>query len=168
MVLILLALTCGVDLPLNDKVVEFAYSKLGQQVGNGQCSSLAAEALAHAGIRWRGGSHGKWGIEIKSWRDVQPGDILQFENVVFVSTQFREDGAFVTQQREFPHHTAVVSRVKKRGKKPVLAILHQNVNGTQIVQEWTINMAELRRGSIKIYRPTANDSISPSWEPSKK
>jgi hypothetical protein len=86
-------------------------------------------------------------------RDVQPGDILQFENTVFVSSQFLENGALYTETHEYPHHTAVVLRVRKRGKKPILVVLHQNVGGTKIVQEGAIDMAQMRRGSLKAYRP---------------
>ncbi len=58
--------------------------------------------------------------------------------------------------------TAIVARVQKRGIKPVLAILHQNAGVTggdedarRVVQEWTLNMAEKRGGTVKAYRPVA-------------
>jgi hypothetical protein len=155
MVAIVVALACTIDAPLNEKVVEFARSQLGQQVGNGQCSTLAVEALRYAGATWRSARNGVWGDEVKSLRDAQPGDILQFENAVFTSSQFRDDGALVTQQYSFPHHTAIIARVQKRGKKPVLVILHQNIGGGQVVQEWTIDMAHMRRGTVKLFRPVA-------------
>jgi hypothetical protein len=157
MILILLALACGIDAPLNEKVVGFARSQLGQQVGNGECSTRAAEALRHAGGHRRRGEHGGWGEELKSPRDAVAGDIVQFENALFTSTQFREDGGMITETREFPHHTAVIEHVRKRGKKPILVILHQNVNGSKIVQEWTIDLAQMRRGSMKVYRPVAEE-----------
>jgi hypothetical protein len=155
MITILMLLACGIDAPLNDKVIEYARSQIGQQVGNGECSTLAAEALRYAGVRRRRGEPGTWGEELKSLREAQAGDILQFENAVFISTQIRDDGGGVTQTREFPHHTAVVAQVRKRGKKPILVILHQNVDGSRIVQEWTIDLAQMRRGGIKVYRPVA-------------
>jgi hypothetical protein len=153
MIVILLALACGTDAALNEQVVEFARSKLGQKVGDGQCSSLAAEALRHAGGRIRRGDDGTWGDELKSPHDVKPGDIVQFENVVFQYTYSREDGAMITQTNNFGHHTAVISRVRKRGTKPILVVLHQNVGGIQIVEEWTMNMAHKKRGTMKFYRP---------------
>jgi hypothetical protein len=156
LIAILVLLTCGIDAPLNNKVVEFARSKLGQQVGDGECSSLAAAALRNAGARVRRGNHGTWGDELKSLRDAQSGDIVQFENAVFISTQFLDDGGVITQTLEFPHHTAVIAQVRKRRKKPVLVILHQNVGGSKIVQEWTIDLAQMRRGSMKIYRPASD------------
>ena len=87
--------------------------------------------------------------------DARPGDILQFDDAVFVHTQFRDDGGNYTEMISFPHHTAIVARVRKRGTKPILVVLHQNVGNTQIVQEWTINMADKKRGTIKLYRPAA-------------
>jgi hypothetical protein len=153
MIIMLLALVCGADAPLNDKVLEFARSKVGQKVGDGQCSTLAAQGLRRAGGRVRRGDDGTWGDELKSLLDVKPGDILQFDNALFTHTQFREDGAKITETRSFPHHTAIVARVRKRGTKPILVILHQNVGDSQIVQEWTLNVADKRRGTVKAYRP---------------
>ncbi len=155
MILILLTLACGIDAPLNEQVVEYAVSKLGQKVGNGQCSTLAVEALRHAGARIRRRDDGKWGDELKSLLDVKAGDIAQFENVIFSYTYFREDGAMITQTNSFAHHTAVITRVRKRGTKPILVVLHQNVGGSQIVQEWTMNMAHKKRGTVRVYRAVA-------------
>jgi hypothetical protein len=155
MIVMLLALVCGLDDSMNEQVVGFARSKLGEKVGDGQCSSLAAEALRSAGAKIRRGEHGTWGDELTSMLDAKPGDILQFDDVLFVHTRFLDDGAKRTDTISFPHHTAIVDRVRKRGAKPVLVILHQNVSGTQIVQEWTINMADKKRGTVKLYRPAA-------------
>ena len=44
MIAILITLLCGIDCSVNEKVVEFARSKLGEQVGSGQCTALAVEA----------------------------------------------------------------------------------------------------------------------------
>ena len=155
MILILLVLVCGTDDSLNEQVVEFARSKLGQKVGDGQCSTLAAQALRRAGAKTRRGEHGTWGDELRSLLDAKPGDILQFDDALFVHTRFLEDGAKRTEMISFPHHTAIVARVRKRGTKPILVVLHQNVGNTQIVQEWTINMADKKRGTVKLYRPAA-------------
>jgi hypothetical protein len=149
-----------VEAPLGDQVVEFARSKLGQKVGNGQCTVLAVYALRSCGARRPDPIQGIWGDEVESLRDVRPGDILQFENAVFVEQQALEDGAVLTLKYSYPHHTAIIARVRKRGKKPVLVILHQNagVEGgdddeLQVVQEWTLDMAAKKRGTVKAYRP---------------
>jgi hypothetical protein len=155
MIVLLLALVCGLDDSMNEQVVAFARSKLGEKVGDGQCSTLAAHALRSAGARTRRGEHGSWGEELKSMLDAKPGDVLQFDDVLFVHTRTLEDGARRTDTISFPHHTAIVARVRKRGAKPALVILHQNVGDTQIVQEWTINMADKKRGTVKLFRPIA-------------
>jgi hypothetical protein len=155
MLVLLFALACGADLPLNDKVVEYAKSMIGEQVGDGECSTLAAFALRHAGCRPKSQRNGVWGVEIESAREIRAGDIVQFEKASFVTSHFRDDGAFITETLDFPHHTAVIVRVRKRGRKPTFVILHQNVGGSRIVQEGTIDLGSLRRGSVKYYRPTA-------------
>jgi hypothetical protein len=122
MIPIPVVLLCWVDAPLNEKIVEFARSKLGHGVGNGECRALVAEALRYAAARRPGAGQGMWGDELKSLRDVRPGDILQFENAVFIRTRVREDGALVTLTYSYPHHTAIVARVRRRGVKPVMAL----------------------------------------------
>ena len=117
---------------------------------------VTPEALKHAGGRRRRGEQGAWGDELKSLADAKPGDILQFEGAVFVRTRFREDGAKVTEMSSFPHHTAIIARVRKRGTKPILVVLHQNVGDSQIVHEWTIIMADKKRGTVKGYKPVAD------------
>jgi hypothetical protein len=170
MTLLLALLLCGVDAPVNEKIVEFARSKLGQRVGDGQCTALAVEALQDAGARRPGPRSGIWGDELKSLRDARPGDILQFEGAVFVRRRVRDDGALVTRTFSFPHHTAIVARVRKRGPHPVLVILHQNAGIEEGedpgVQEWTIDLAEKRRGTVKAYRPVADRPSGPIREES--
>ena len=150
------------DSPVNEKVVAYAQSKLGQRVGNGECTTLAVAALRHAEARRPDPVQGVWGDELKSWRDVQPGDILQFENAVFVKQQVRGDGAIYTFTSSYPHHTAIVAKVGKRRQKPILVILHQNAsvgegdkdeNDKKLVKEWTLDMGTMRRGTVRVYRP---------------
>ena len=85
-----------------------------------------------------------------------------------VRRRLRDDGALVTERLAFPHHTAIVARVRKRGPKPVLVILHQNagVEGgdNKVVQEWTIDLAEKREGTVTAYRPVADRPAGPSRE----
>src|SRR5271166_5673577 len=116
----------GPDTTLGDDIVAYARSKLGQKVGNGECTTLAVEALRRCDARRPDPVEGIWGDEVKHFRDLQPGDILQFENAVFVKQQVRGDGALLTVTASYPHHTAIVARVRKRGPRPVLVILHQN------------------------------------------
>ena len=111
---------------------------------------------------------GAWGDELKSLQDARPGDILQFEKAAFSRRRLRDDGALVTERLAFPHHTAIVARVRKRGPKPVLVILHQNAGveggNNKVVQEWTIDLAEKREGTVTAYRPVADRPAGPSRE----
>lgn len=149
-----------------DRVLEFARSKLGQKVGDGECSALAAAALRYAGATKRGRA---WGEELGSIGDVRPGDILQFEGVTFVRNLVREDGAVLTLNFAMPHHTAIVSGVGKRGKNLRVKVLHQNAgfegvpeDERRVVQEWTLDTAEMKGGKVRAYRPVAIRSMRPS------
>src|SRR5438105_4789346 len=90
---------------LNDKVLKFAEASVGKQVGNGECWTLADEALADAGAR-RPGRDGLgvyvFGRELKSDEAVLPGDIVQFSDARFESRA----GAIAV----IPQHTAVVTK----------------------------------------------------------
>ena len=92
----------------------------------------------------------------------RPGDILVFEDAVLVRRRVRPDGAVETLTYNSPHHVAVVSGVRKRGRRVVLSVLQQNVGfvgkedpGQRVVREDIIDPAELKRGTLKAYRPTA-------------
>lgn len=148
--------------PIGEQVVAFARAQLGQQVGDGECSTLAAEALRHAGARRS--ARGVWGEELPSVKEVRPGDIIQFERAVFVRTRDQTDGSTITWTMQYPHHTAIVASVRKRGKRPVFVVLHQNASAEgdakdlemrKVVQERVVNMAEFRSGTLKAYRPVA-------------
>jgi hypothetical protein len=137
-------------------------------VGDGQCSTLAVEALRSAGAKLPAERSG-WGRELPSFRDSRPGDILEFENAVFVRRRLLPSGALATLSFTLPHHVAIVSGVKKRGKNVVLSILHQNVGWAgageeelKVVQQWTLDSTEMRGGTVKAYRPQADE---PSAEP---
>jgi hypothetical protein len=130
-------------------------------VGDGECSALAREALSYAGAASRGSGH-RWGEELPSVREARPGDILQFENAVFVRRRQRPDGALVTLEFRYPHHTAIVSDVRRRGKTVIVTILHQNAGiaggddqDLKVVQQWTLNLAEMKGGTLTAYRPVA-------------
>jgi cell wall-associated NlpC family hydrolase len=132
---------------INRKVVQFARAYIGQQVGNGECWTLADRALQAAGAH-RPGTRGYptyvFGKQI-SRPALQPGDIIQFEGVRF--KHYRPNGSW--SSNEFPHHTAVVAGV--RGTR--ITLLHQNVSGKRTVQTGVIDMADFRRGTLRYYRP---------------
>ena len=135
---------------VNQRVVAFAKQNLGKKVGNGECWTLAADAISAAGgKRPRDYVHGR---ELRPGEAVLPGDIMQFTSV-------RLENRKGWVQLGSPHHTAVVQEVA--GPK-TYKILHQNVGGgggdPKIVKSQTINLAELKSGSIKIYRPQPKEA----------
>jgi hypothetical protein len=153
--------------PLNRKVVDFVKRQVGAKVANGQCTALATEALRAAGAR-RFPFHGTggdyvWGHPVASFREAIPGDIVQFRDAVFRGTSWVTSRRWVAWHQDYPHHTAVVSEVREKGK--VVVLLHQNVgpDGTsverkQVVSETTLRTDSLQEGGhVWIYRPAAPD-----------
>lgn len=130
---------------LNQRVVDFAKSKMGKKVGAGECWDLAAEALNTAGARW----DGLYGFgELVDWRtaEVHPGDIVQFENVDIE----RREGATVRRER-YGHHTAVIMDVRDKGD---YVIAHQNMQGIgRKVGLGDLVMGHVRGGKLLFYRP---------------
>ncbi|MDA1015846.1 MAG: hypothetical protein O3A00_15495 [Planctomycetota bacterium] len=125
---------------LNKKVVEFCVANLGKQVGNGECWTLANEALIYAKAKpavWY-----TFGRQI-GLDEVIPGDILQFE-----TARFDEANSYATMGA--PNHTAVVYSVQ--GKN--IFILQQNF-GKRIVTTYKINFDNMTQGKAWAYRPVS-------------
>jgi hypothetical protein len=150
---------------LNAKVIAFAKSKVGEQVGTGDCTDLLVEAFKEAGarpcIKADDGVY-LWGQPVKSYKEAKPGDVVQFEKVVFKGTRrsVDEDGhpSLSYHKDTFPHHSAVVLSVSAKNK--TLTLLHQNVADEEgkldrTVREQTLRMTELQKGgALTIFRPT--------------
>jgi hypothetical protein len=152
--------------PLNQKVLEFTRKRIGEKVADGQCISLAVEALRYAGAkRYPFDPSGDfvWGRPVASFNEALPGDILQFRNAVFQGKRWISRRRWVSWHHEYPHHTAIVFEVREGGR--VVAILHQNVGAPdaddatkQVVQEASIRPESLQAGgAVAIYRPVARD-----------
>ena len=154
--------------PLNAKVEAFARSNLGKPVGDGICITLAVEALEAAGARRASFRDPKgdytWGEPVPDFKDVLPGDILQFRDAVFRRQAIASAGApGRSWHQEYPHHTAIVAKVEPGGQ--VLTILHQNVttegqpeSEKSRVQEAELRMDSLQKGGwVKAYRPIPPD-----------
>jgi hypothetical protein len=132
----------------NHKVIDFALSRMGRKVGDGECWALADRALAAAGAH-RPGKRG-YGLYVFGHRvplrAVQPGDILQFEKVSF--KHIKQSGR--PSRRRFRHHTAIVAGVKGH----TLILLQQNVGGVKRVMWGKINLDERQPGgSLLGFRP---------------
>lgn len=133
---------------LNSKVLSFAMQNQGKQVGDGECWTLAAEALAHAGAkRARGYTFGR---ELVKREQSLPGDIIQFNACHFEETTLTGWSAF---DMGWPNHTAIIQALPT-GKT---VILHQNFGNDRRVQSLTLDFRNMKSGSFKIYRPVIDD-----------
>lgn len=151
---------------LNAKVVAFARSRIGEKVGNGQCTSLVIGALGAAGARrFPDGPDDEdyvWGEYVEQPEDVRAGDVLQFRDVVFKSRRRVRRGARTvirSETRFFPHHSAIVDEVREGGR--IIVILHQNAGPGSMSEEErmtvkreALDMEDLQEGGwIKAYHP---------------
>src|SRR5262249_18319229 len=125
-------------------VLEFAVQNIGKQVGNGQCWTLGAEALAYAGAE---PPHGYVFGDVVPLAQALPGDILQFYNAHFV-------GIGYWMILGAPNHTAIVQLVNGQ----TITMLNQDVNHDLRVQTSVINMADFVSGTITVYRPVARNA----------
>jgi hypothetical protein len=125
---------------VNREVIEFAEAHMGKQVGSGECSILALEALnaAEAKSFTPMGETYIWGREVKAGQKVLPGDIVQIENAKF------SDGLSIK------HHTMVIRKLLGPNR---YEILECNVSGRKTVGTAQLEMNKLTEGSVKIYRP---------------
>jgi len=122
-------------------IVAYAESRIGSRDGNGECWTLGANALKHAGTQAVIGFN--FGQEIR-FTEVKPGDILQFKECRFVSARG-------TKTAGAPDHTAVVRR--KIGPN-VIEVLEQNPNPVSI---GTYDLSQLVSGTLKAFRPLPKD-----------
>ncbi len=159
----------GTQTELNKKIVAFCAEHKGQQVGGGECSHLAEEALRVSGGQRRGpdapnpGDY-TWGKEVccvervgkkvnitGQIKSVQPGDIIQMRDAKWWST----DPGGQRLYKIAAHHTAVVAAVESNGK--AIKVYEQNSNGRRTVGTGRIALSGLKEGWIRIYRPHAAD-----------
>jgi myosin tail region-interacting protein MTI1 len=137
---------------LNRKVLQFAEDHLGKQVGNGECWTLAAEALMYVGAS-RPGSKGvavnQFGRKLNVGETILPGDVVQFEKAKFVHKSKR--GA---SSQTMPHHTAIVAGID--GKR--ITLLHQNFGGKRTVGTTTIDLDDQKEGTVDFFRPTPKNT----------
>lgn len=141
---------------LNTRILEFAISNLGKQVGNGECWTLAAEALKYAGAKPP--NMYDFGTDVPLDK-LLPGDILHFENAVFITpTSWTMMGN--------PDHVAIVGEISGN----VLKIYHQNVNGDKRDQIGTIDLATHDSGNITGYRadPASGSGSGPGKDCKKE
>lgn len=121
------------------KIVRFAESRLGTKVGNGECWTLADEALKAAGVSHTIGTN--FGQEI-TIEGVAPGDVLQMRECVF---EFPNGGKVYAGM---PDHTAILT--SKRAADGSVSVLEQNPSPVKV---GNYNFKYLTKGEYKFYRP---------------
>ena len=146
-----------------ENVIQFCKDQLGKKVGDGECGTLAVQAIAaakgkpfHEFKENPGVQDFVWGellfvLEIKDGKrvrnpaDAKPkaGDVIQYRDAVFRSSR----GILL-----LAHHTAIVGEVKATGE---LVVYEQNMNGKQEVTKGTLRPNELSGGWMRVYRPVA-------------
>jgi hypothetical protein len=149
---------------LNETVLEFARDKIGQVIGDGECTALVTAAFREAGARrfppFGADADFVWGERLDAVKDAKPGDVLQFRDAVFKGRKMFRNGTIRYWEYRYLHHTAIVADVKKTKSGWVVTVLHQNVSNTdnpsKAVRRDSLNMAELQPGGeVVAYRPVA-------------
>ncbi len=152
---------------LNQQIYNYAISKLGQKVGDGECAYLAYEALklSKAKTLESLGQTGPnadyvWGKLVvsltpgnRSAAKIMPGDIIQFRNVSTYKKITNPDGSWRAWTTHYPHHTAIVAGVSGSQIK----LLHQNVGNNpqtkKTVQQGLLDLDSMQSGTMWVYRP---------------
>ena len=131
---------------LNQKIIGFVDANMNKKVGRGECWDLAAIPLNTYHAKWNGKF--TYGIPVDYKTEcVYPGDIIQFENVMI---ETRTGNSYYRE--EMAHHTAVVHEVHGTGN---FTVAHQNYNNKQKVVLTELNLGNIKRGKVKVYRPDA-------------
>jgi hypothetical protein len=149
---------------LSGLVLAFVERHCGQRVGDGECGTLAMQALQSVGARTNLGPWGPWANYVwgslvleelgsagggvpaaGSFDAVKPGDVVQFSNADFVlnTPTYRS-------WQSYPHHTAIIEAYLGGGK---FSVLQQNVNGNMTVQRGVIDFSQLTAGTVWVYQP---------------
>lgn len=107
-----------------DSIVGYARTHRGARVGNGECFTLADNALRGAGAKSAsdfgkitGNADYTWGTAV-TLADLQPGDIIQFRNYSYERIDtIKDDHGTTTEEHaeDRPHHTAIVVSVDGDG-----------------------------------------------------
>ncbi len=155
---------------INQKVVAFAESEVGLEVGQGECTDLVEAAYAAAGAKSETvlGPTGPdadyvWGTPVNtvttanhSLGGVLPGDVIQFRDVTLVHTTTYPNGSWFTTTKTAEHHTAIVESVSGS----TIYVLEQNAGSADTpdsvrhtVQHGTYNLDDLQSGTMWIYQP---------------
>lgn len=114
-------------------VYTYAQEHFGTKVGDGECWTLANEAVRSAGGRPpASASLYNWGTTIELGQ-LARGDVVQFSRYTVRITQ--SDGAWQELTRGAPRHTAIVETVRPNGE---VVVLEANVDASKNVRRTTL------------------------------
>jgi hypothetical protein len=123
-------------MPVNQTIVAWITTRVGTQIGNGECWTMVETTLRESGARTSNSIMGASGVTATAdyvWgtpttlANLAPGDIIQMKNYRYSES----DGAYQTR----PHHSAIVEAVWADG---VIDVFECNVNGSRRVQQNTL------------------------------
>jgi hypothetical protein len=136
---------------IGERIVAFAREQQGRQVGTGECTELAVEAMKRADAKdvWAygetpGDGDYVWGNPV-ALKDAQPGDIVQFRNFTIKTTviamEMLPGGRYGNSESQAvetrDHHTAIV----EQNYGGELLLLEQNVEPHLVVQRTLLPIA---------------------------
>ena len=158
----------------NEKISKWCEKQKGTQVGNGECWTLANDALKAVAEDCKkhgkeecmaciGFVHGSLLYQQKFGHEphigeagIARGDVVQFYEAMF-------EGPHGWKSAGSPDHTAVVVDVEGDG---ALMVLEQNNGADRIVREGHYNLQELSGGEVRVFRPVGTSwmgDLSPNW-----
>lgn len=169
-----------------ERIVDWTRARMGQQVGNGECWTLAAdcfsslraedEAISTEKIMTAQGT--SFGLcifshypsvqhqpTILSGFALKPGDILQFRSARWIRRD--SSGRVVSEMRAggpedaagCKDHTAIVETVQYNQVGIKLGVLQQNSNGLRSITsgEYVLGTDEMIEGGVRVFRAVADD-----------
>lgn len=131
----------------NSRILSYAKPKMGQKIGSGQCTDFVVAALEAANRKpgdFSNQSNYIWGRQLASNERMLAGDIVQFENCVFKTS----NSTWMA-----PHHTAIILKEFGNGQTngTRLVLIHQN-DGAQVVSQREIDLNSRTSGTVKVFR----------------
>jgi hypothetical protein len=153
-------------------LVAYCRAHWGQQVGNGECWTLASDGLKSipGALESQGVVHGhpiyrcQAGERCVQIEHLRAGDIIQYW-----SAKFHNPRTGTTSWAGMPDHTAIITSTVSAEKShagtafpQVTCILaEQNVGGVKRVQEGRVDLDTLVEGLVTVYRPVHATWVQP-------
>lgn len=164
----------------SNRIAKWCEARVGTQVGNGECWTLAAEALKAVAMEDRekgvepcmtsqGLVHGS---ALYTWlppEPQEPRDVVEAAGVArgdvaqFLSCHFKKKNGLGESWAGVPDHTAVITGIEGGG---ILRVVESNAGGLKTVKEGIYNFSELVYGEVRIFRAVGESWIGPldpSW-----